>query len=132
VKQPVQLDVSRVQAHLRQFAAERDWEQFHNPKNLVMALAGEVGELTEIFQWLTPEQSATVMRDPRRATCVEHELADILQYVIRLSDLLEIDLDRALWNKLRRNAEQYPVALARGNARKYTELGEEKTAPESS
>ena len=116
------LDVAAVQAHLRRFAEARDWEQFHTPKNLVMALAGEAGELTELFQWLTPDESRSVTDDPDKRRQVEDELADILQYVLRLADVLSVDLESALWAKLRRNEEKYPVSLAKGNARKYTEF----------
>ena len=116
------LDIAAVQRFQRAFAAARDWEQFHTPKNLTMALAGEAGELLEIFQWLTPEQSARVTDTEKGKQAVEHELADLLAYVIRLADVLGIDLSQSLWNKLRLNEEKYPVALAKGNARKYSEL----------
>lgn len=116
------LDVEKVKTYLRGFAKERDWEQFHTPKNLVMALAGEVGELTEIFQWLTPEESVRIMKDTEKGEAVRQELADVLQYVIRLSDVLGIDIEQALWKKLMANAEKYPVSQAKGNARKYTDF----------
>lgn len=107
---------------LRQFAADRDWDQFHDPKNLAMALVVEAGELVEIFQWLTPEQSQAVMTDEKKAAAVKEELADIYGYLLRLADLLEISLDEVLEQKLIINAEKYPVELARGTAAKYTEL----------
>jgi len=116
------LDVGKVKTYLRAFAKERDWEQFHTPKNLVMALAGEAGELTEIFQWLTPEESARIMEDTEKGEAVRQELADVLQYVIRLADVLGIDIEQALWKKLKANAEKYPVSQAKGNARKYTDF----------
>ena len=118
------LDIAAVQAFQREFAAAREWEQFHTPKNLAMALAGEAGELLEIFQWLTPEQSAHVADTEKGKEAVGHELADLLAYVIRLADVLGIDLQRSLWDKLRLNEQKYPVALARGNARKYSELSD--------
>lgn len=118
---PQTLDISAVQRHLRAFSADRDWEQYHTPKNLACALAVEVAELVEVFQWLTAEQSAVVMRDEKLGRAVENELADILQYVIRFADILEIDLDSALWRKLEENADRYPIEKAKGNARKYTE-----------
>ncbi len=121
--EPVQgLDIVAVQRFQRAFAAAREWEQFHTPKNLAMALAGEAGELLEIFQWLTPEQSARITDTDKGRQAVEHELADVLAYVIRLADVLGVDLVESLWNKLRLNEEKYPVALAKGNARKYSEL----------
>jgi NTP pyrophosphatase (non-canonical NTP hydrolase) len=116
------LDVGKVKRYLRAFAKERDWEQFHTPKNLAMALAGEAGELTEIFQWLTPEESARIMEDAEKREAVSQELADVLQYVIRLSDVLGIDIEQALWKKLKANSEKYPVNQAKGSARKYTDF----------
>ncbi len=118
------LDIAAVQRFQRAFAAAREWEQFHTPKNLAMALAGEAGELLEIFQWLTPEQSARIADTEKGKQAVEHELADLLAYVIRLADVLNIDLSQSLWDKLRLNEQKYPVALAKGNARKYSELRE--------
>jgi dCTP diphosphatase len=112
------LDLEKVRDYLRSFAAERNWDQFHTPKNLAMALAGEAGELLEIFQWLTPEESARVMEDPARAQAVRNELADILQYVVRLADVAGIDLQDAVWEKLRANAVRYPADRVRGSAEK--------------
>jgi dCTP diphosphatase len=105
---------------LRAFAAARDWDQFHSPKNLAMALAAESGELLEIFQWLTEGQSRNL--DPGAAAAASEEVADILLYLIRLSDTLDIDLIAAAKRKLVANAEKYPVDKARGSSRKYTEL----------
>lgn len=107
---------------LRRFAQERDWDQFHTPKNLVMALSGEVGELNELFQWLTPEQSRTLMDNPAKAEAVRDELADVLSYCLRLADQLGVDLEAALVAKMAKNASKYPVHLAKGSAAKYTEL----------
>ena len=90
------------------FAAERDWIQFHTPKNLAMALAGEVGELLEIFQWLTADESVGVMSSPR-AQDVRDELADVLIYLVRLADVLDVDLIGAGFEKLQKNALKYPV-----------------------
>jgi dCTP diphosphatase len=105
---------------LRDFAAERDWEQFHTPKNLAAALAVEAGEVLEHFQWLTPEQSAALPEAERARVALE--LADVLLYLLRLADRSGIDLERAAWEKLSLNAEKYPADKARGSARKYTEL----------
>ncbi len=87
-----------------------------------MALAGEVGELIELFQWLTEKQSRELRVDKGLKTKVEHEIADIFFYLCRLSDLLEIDLERAFWTKLEISSRKYPVKLAKGSARKYTDL----------
>lgn len=118
-------DFAALQATLRAFANERDWDQYHTPKNLVMALAGEVGELTEIFQWLTPDESVAVLEDPKRQAAVEDELADVLGYVLRLADVLDVDLRAALERKIQSNADKYPAERVRGSARKYTEYGED-------
>lgn len=110
------MDIDALQQRLAEFAAERDWEQFHSPKNLAMALAGEAGELLEAFQWLTEAQSANL--DAAQKQAVAHELADVLIYLVRLADRLAVDLDAAVSEKMRINAEKYPVALARGSAAK--------------
>jgi dCTP diphosphatase len=113
-------EVERLRDQLRDFAAARDWDQFHSPKNLAMALAGEAGELLENFQWLTEEQSRRP--SPETLAAAGEEVADILLYLIRLSDKLGIDPIAAANAKLVANAAKYPVDKARGNARKYTEL----------
>lgn len=112
------VDVARLQQVVAQFAREREWERFHSPKNLAMALAGEAGELLELFQWLTEDESREVARDPATARAVRDEIADVLVYLVRLAAVLELDLDEALRSKLAVNAAKYPVALARGNASK--------------
>lgn len=99
--------------YLRDFADARDWGQFHTPKNLAMALAGEVGELLEVFQWLTAEESADLTSKQRRA--VEDEIADVLQYLVRLADVLELDLNELTWRKLRANETRYPAGEVRGS-----------------
>lgn len=122
------MNTELLQKKIRSFVTERDWEQFHNPKNLVMALAGEAGELLEIFQWLSCEQSTGVMKDPKTATRVRHELADILVYLLRIADKLEINLEEVVLEKLQLNEQKYPVKLSKGSAVKYTDL---KTTPTS-
>ncbi len=127
VKEPLHnserlVDVQALAEQLRWFAIDRDWEQFHSPKNLVMALTGEAGELAEVFQWMTEEDSKDAARNPRTAQAVRHELADVLLYVVRAADVLGVDLNAAVTEKLRLNAEKYPVDAARGNSRKYTDL----------
>jgi NTP pyrophosphatase (non-canonical NTP hydrolase) len=105
---------------LRQFAAERDWDQFHSPRNLAAALAVEAAELLEPFQWLTDEQSRDLSPESRAA--VEQEMADVLLYLVRLADKLGVDLERAARAKIALNAQKYPVEKARGSNRKYDEL----------
>jgi NTP pyrophosphatase (non-canonical NTP hydrolase) len=107
--------------HLRQFAADRDWEQFHSPKNLAMALSVEVAEIAEHFQWLTEEQSRDL--DPAKRAEVEQELADSLIYLVRLADQLGIDLLEAAERKLAVNEQKYPAEQVRGSAKKYSEYG---------
>lgn len=102
------------------FAAERDWDQFHTPKNLAMALTGEAGELLERFQWLTPEQSERDQFTSETLQAIEEEMADVLLYLVRLADRLNVDLATAAKTKLQRNAEKYPVSEAKGNAVKYS------------
>lgn len=105
---------------LRAFAAERDWDQFHSPRNLATALSVEAAELLEPFQWLTDEQSRRLPPDARAA--VEQELADVLLYLVRLADKLDVDLAAAARAKIARNAEKYPVEKSRGSSRKYDTL----------
>lgn len=105
-------------ARVRGFAEKRDWQQFHTPKNLAMALAGEVGELIAEFQWLTPEQSAAVMADPEAGSRVRAEIGDVMIYLTRLADVLGIDLVEAARTKLVDSARRYPVEQARGSAAK--------------
>jgi NTP pyrophosphatase (non-canonical NTP hydrolase) len=113
-------DLDLLRDQLREFAAARDWDQFHSPKNLAMALSVEAAELLEIFQWLTEAQSRSLAPEARAAA--SDEIADVLLYLIRLSDALGIDPIAAARRKLVANGEKYPVDKARGNSRKYTEL----------
>ena len=109
-----------LRARLAEFAAERDWDQFHNPKNLAMAVAGEAGELVEHFQWLTFEQAAHLPRATRDEVALE--CADVLLFLLRLCDKIDIDLAQAARKKLALNAKKYPVEKSRGRATKYTRL----------
>jgi dCTP diphosphatase len=105
---------------LRQFADERDWDQFHSPKNLAAALSVEAAELLECFQWLTEDQSRTL--PPEDLARVREEMADVLNYLVRLADKLDVNLLEAAREKIALNALKYPVDKARGSARKYSEL----------
>jgi len=111
--------LDQLNARLLRFARERDWEQFQSPKNLAMALAGEAGELLEHFQWLTEAQSADLGADKKRA--VGHELADILSYLVRLAERLDIDLLAATDEKIAINEQRYPADRVRGDARRASE-----------
>lgn len=103
------IDVRALQTRLAHFAAARDWERFHTPKNLVAALSVEASELVEIFQWLTPEQSARIMDDPESAHRVEDEVADVLAYLLQLCEALGVDPLAALSAKIDRNESRFPV-----------------------
>ncbi|WP_296810414.1 nucleotide pyrophosphohydrolase [Thiocapsa sp.] len=115
--------LDQLNARLLAFARERDWEQFHSPKNLAMALAGEAGELLEHFQWLTEQQSVELSGDKKRQ--VAHELADILNYLVRLAERLDIDLLAAADEKIAINAARYPADRVRGDARRASEYEDE-------
>ncbi|MGW1816710.1 nucleotide pyrophosphohydrolase [Streptomyces sp. NPDC002125] len=105
-----ELDVAQLQRRLADFAATRDWEPYHTPKNLCAALSVEASELLEIFQWLTPEQSARVMEDPGKAFRVRDEVADVLAYLLQFCQVLGIDPLDALAAKIERNESRFPVA----------------------
>jgi NTP pyrophosphatase (non-canonical NTP hydrolase) len=101
--------LARLQRRLAEFAAARDWGQYHTPKNLAAALSVEAGELVEIFQWLTPEESARVMSSPESAHRVEDEVADVLSYLLQFCEVLGIDALRALALKIERNEKRFPT-----------------------
>lgn len=113
-------ELEELRDRLRDFTKARDWDQFHSPKNLSMALAGEAAEILEIFQWLTEEQSRDL--PPEAHAQARDEIADVLLYLIRLSDQLGIDPAAEARRKLVDNDRKYPADKARGNAKKYTEL----------
>jgi dCTP diphosphatase len=111
--------LTELRDRIRQFSGERDWDQFHTPKNLAMALSVEVAELVEHFQWLATGADAEL--DDARRTGIRHELADVLVYLIQLADKCQVDLREAVLEKMVLNAAKYPAAQVRGDARKYTE-----------
>ncbi len=108
-------------ARIKHFVQERDWEQFHTPKNLAMAMIVEAAELVEQFQWDTPAESAHL--SPEKLEAVSHELADTFVYLLRIAEVLNIDLIKAAHRKIDLNAQKYPIEKARGNKAKYTEYG---------
>ena len=114
--------IESLRDRLREFALERDWDQYHTPKNLSMALIAEAAELIEHFQWVNGEQSHILENKTRIS--VEEELADILIYLVRISDKLEIDLYKAVERKIKINEKKYPADKVRGSAKKYTEYEE--------
>lgn len=113
-------DLIDLRDRLRRFAAERDWDQFHSPKNLAAALIVEAAELLEHFQWLKEEDSTAL--PPEKRAAVAEEIADVLLYLVRIADKLDIDLVDAARKKIDANAVKYPAGKARGSMRKYTEL----------
>jgi NTP pyrophosphatase (non-canonical NTP hydrolase) len=112
--------IESLRTRLRVFVAAREWDQFHNPKNLAMALVAEAGELVEHFQWLTPAEADQL--PPETRVEVEHEIADVLIYLVELADRLGVDPLAAAERKLALNAAKYPVDKAKGHARKYDRL----------
>jgi dCTP diphosphatase len=119
-------DATATVAELRErvlaFAREREWEQFHSPKNLSMALAAESGELMEHFLWAESRDSAAVLADPKKRGKIEDELADVVIYALEFANIGGIDLAKAIETKLGQNAAKYPVEKARGRSAKYNEL----------
>jgi NTP pyrophosphatase (non-canonical NTP hydrolase) len=111
-------DLRSLKMALRQFAAERDWDQFHSPKNLAMALIGEAAEIVEHFQWLSEAQSKRLSVAKKRE--IQEELGDTLIYLVRLADKLNLDLLKAAFDKLQINRQKYPAQLVKGKAHKYT------------
>ena len=114
--------LAEIRGAVAEFCRERDWEQFHAPKNLSMAIAAEAGELMEHFLWVTPEASRRMLEDPTRKARVAEELADVLMFAFQFANQAEIDLATAIRAKLARNAERYPADKARGRSEKYNEL----------
>lgn len=114
------MDIKQLQARLAGFARERDWEAFHSPKNLSMALAAEAGELLEVFQWLTEAESSALAPGDKGWELARDELADIQIFLLRLADRMGVDLEAAVEAKIVRNAERYPADAVRGDATKFS------------
>jgi dCTP diphosphatase len=113
-------DLQSLKLALRRFAADRDWAQFHSPKNLAAALTVEAAELLEHFQWITEDQSRNL--PPGKLDEVAAELADVMLYLVQIADKLDVDLLQAAADKLARNEKRYPIDRARGSSKKYNEL----------
>ncbi len=111
------MDLEKIKKIITEFASERNWDKYHTPKNLSMALSVEASELVEIFQWLTQEESKNI--DSKDIQSVKDEIADILIYLIRIADKLDIDLEKAVLEKIKKNGEKYPVELSKDNVVKY-------------
>ena len=113
------MNISDIKKRLAQFASARNWDQFHSPKNLSMALAAEAAELLEIFQWLTDEQARDIVHDEKEMAQIRQEIADVMIYLIRLADKLDVNIEHAVLDKIALNEKKYPIALAKDNAVKY-------------
>ncbi|MFV7790653.1 nucleotide pyrophosphohydrolase [Aliarcobacter lanthieri] len=118
------MDIEKIKVRIQKFSDDRNWESFHNPKNLVMALNGEVGELNEIFQWLNFEESLNLPEDVLAHT--KEEVADIAIYLIRICMKLNIDLEEAILNKMDKNDAKYPAETSMGGSKKYSKSREDK------
>lgn len=114
--------ISDLKARVLAFVRERDWEQFHSPKNLSMALAAEAGELMEHFLWATPEQSRAIAAEAAKRAKIADELADVVIYAIEFANMTGLDISAAIEAKMAANAKKYPVEKARGRSEKYNEL----------
>lgn len=112
------MDLQLIQSRLRKFSEERNWEQFHSPKNITMALSVEVAELVEIFQW-SNSGGLDEINDPDTKVQIEKEIADIFNYLLKLTDMLNIDLEKAALNKIEENDAKYPVEKFKGISKKY-------------
>ena len=115
------MDLEKIKLKLKEFAEERDWEQFHDPKNLSMALSVEVAELVEIFQW-SKTGGLDEIKNPKTRKEIEKEIADIFNYLIKLVDLLDMDLEKAALEKIEENANKYPVLKVKGIAVKHSKI----------
>lgn len=114
------MDIDQIKQRLKEFAEARDWDKYHSPKNLASAISVEAAELLEIFQWLSEEESRNI--DLKTKTKVEHEIADVFLYLLRLADKLDINLLQVAEQKIAINDTKYPIELSKGNAKKYTEF----------
>lgn len=118
--------VDHLKSQVKRFIADRDWEQFHDPKNVSMALASEVGELLDLFRWVRSEDSFRVLEDEETFNAVRMEIADIAMFLVDFASICKIDLSTAIDEKMQINAARYPIEESRGIATKYTDLGTRK------
>ncbi|MDD5099076.1 MAG: nucleotide pyrophosphohydrolase [Candidatus Colwellbacteria bacterium] len=114
------ITLQEIKSRIKQFIKERDWEQFHSPKNISMSIAIEAAELMEHFQWLTIEQSKQLLKNKKKREEIEDELADIAIYIIDFCNLFNIDIGKSIVRKLDKSAKKYPVYLVKGKSHKYT------------
>jgi len=114
------MNIAEIKKRLAAFAEARNWDQFHSPKNLSMGLAAEAAELLEIFQWLTEKESVEIVGNEQEMGHVKEEIADVFIYLVRLSDKLDVDIEKAVFKKIELNEMRYPVELSKGDATKYS------------
>ncbi|MCP4888094.1 MAG: nucleotide pyrophosphohydrolase [Rubripirellula sp.] len=114
--------ISDLKTAVATFAEERDWEQFHDPKNLVMAMVSEIGELSEHFRWVRSEEAFATAADPANAEDIAHELADILMFALEFANVCDIDIAKAVSSKIEINRQRYPIEKAKGRSDKYNRL----------
>ena len=115
------MDIKKIQQRLEKFAKDRDWDQFHSPKNLTMALSVEVSELVEIFQW-SNTGGLEEIKDPEIRKKIEEEVADIFIYLLKISGKLDLDIKKIINEKIDKNEKKYPVDKSHGSSKKYTDL----------
>ena len=115
------MNIEEIQKRLRKFAADRDWEKFHSPKNLTMALSVEVAELVEIFQW-SNSGGLDEIENPNIRKNIEEELADIFIYLLKISDKLNLDIEKSIHQKIKKNEKKYPIDKSFGSSKKYKDL----------
>lgn len=121
------MKLKKILQHQREFVQARDWEQFHTPRNLATALNVEAAELLEIFQWLKDGDDRPARMSAETREHLNEEMADVFFYLVRLADVTGVDLEKAFWDKMEKNARKYPVELARGRSTKYTKLKRKKS-----
>ena len=118
------INIGTIKEKLRDFSKDRDWEQYHSPKNLAMALSVEVAELVEIFQW-SNEGGLDVIKDQKQKEKIKKELADIFNYLVKLIDILDVDIEEEALKKIKENAEKYPIETSKGKSVKYTDFSDD-------
>jgi len=116
------ISLKKIKEKIKQFVKERDWEQYHSPKNLSMSVAIEAAELMEHFQWLTTEQSKELLKNKKKRSEIQDELADIAIFIFDFCNIFNINLERIIMVKLRKNRKKYPIKLSKGKSNKYTEI----------
>lgn len=125
--EPKPISFEAMKEYSRKFVEDREWTNFHTPKNIAIGISVEAAELLEIFQWLTENQSFAIKNDLRQLQKVKDEIGDILHLLIRISTLLDIDLGQSFLEKMKKNEEKYPIHLSKGKANKYSELAHGKS-----